>query len=45
MKLVRFGLAGGERPGILDQDGRVRDLSNSFLTSKGCADACRVGAP
>ncbi|HAY05297.1 MAG TPA: fumarylacetoacetate hydrolase family protein [Hyphomonas sp.] len=27
MKLVRFGLAGGERPGILDQDGRVRDLS------------------
>lgn len=27
MKLVRFGPAGGERPGILDQDGRVRDLS------------------
>ncbi len=27
MKLVRFGPAGKERPGIVDQDGRVRDLS------------------
>ncbi len=27
MKLVRFGPAGAERPGIVDQDGRVRDLS------------------
>lgn len=27
MKLLRFGLAGRERPGLLDQDGRIRDLS------------------
>lgn len=27
MKLVRFGEAGKERPGILDKDGHVRDLS------------------
>jgi 2,4-diketo-3-deoxy-L-fuconate hydrolase len=27
MKLVRFGEAGKERPGVLDSDGHVRDLS------------------
>jgi 2-keto-4-pentenoate hydratase/2-oxohepta-3-ene-1,7-dioic acid hydratase in catechol pathway len=27
MKLVRFGAAGAEKPGILDQEGNVRDLS------------------
>lgn len=27
MKLVRYGAKGAERPGILDSDGRVRDLS------------------
>lgn len=27
MKLVRFGAPGAERPGILDKDGTVRDLS------------------
>lgn len=27
MKLVRFGEAGKERPGVLDRDGHVRDLS------------------
>ncbi len=27
MKLVRFGLAGKERPGLVDDEGRVRDLS------------------
>lgn len=27
MKLLRFGEAGAERPGLLDGDGRVRDLS------------------
>jgi len=27
MKLVRWGVRGGERPGIIDKDGRVRDLS------------------
>jgi 2,4-diketo-3-deoxy-L-fuconate hydrolase len=27
MKLVRFGEAGKERPGVLDKDGHIRDLS------------------
>lgn len=27
MKLLRYGPAGQEKPGLLDQDGRVRDLS------------------
>lgn len=27
MKLVRFGAAGAEKPGIIDADGKVRDLS------------------
>lgn len=27
MKLVRFGAAGFERPGVLDNDGKIRDLS------------------
>jgi 2,4-diketo-3-deoxy-L-fuconate hydrolase len=27
MKLVRFGASGAEKPGILDKDGNVRDLS------------------
>src|SRR3712207_3498479 len=27
MKLVRFGPAGQERPGLADSDGRIRDLS------------------
>jgi 2,4-diketo-3-deoxy-L-fuconate hydrolase len=27
MKLLRFGLPGHEKPGVLDTDGRVRDLS------------------
>lgn len=27
MKLLRYGPAGAERPGLLDDDGRVRDLS------------------
>lgn len=30
MKLVRFGPAGGEKPGIVDSGGRVRDLSASL---------------
>ncbi len=28
MKLVRFGPPGGEKPGIIDSEGRIRDLSN-----------------
>src|SRR5690606_9661996 len=27
MKLVRYGPAGREKPGIVDQEGRIRDLS------------------
>lgn len=27
MKLVRFGVPGDERPGVIDGDGRIRDLS------------------
>ena len=27
MKLVRFGALGAEKPGILDADGQIRDLS------------------
>ena len=27
MKLLRFGFNGEEKPGIVDADGRVRDLS------------------
>ena len=29
MKLLRYGPAGHEKPGILDRDGRVRDLSGT----------------
>jgi hypothetical protein len=27
MKLVRFGPAGREKPGIIDSDGKIRDLA------------------
>jgi len=27
MKLLRYGPAGAEKPGVLDQDGRIRDIS------------------
>ena len=27
MKLVRYGAIGKEKPGILDKDGKLRDLS------------------
>ena len=27
MKLVRYGNPGKEKPGLIDEDGRVRDLS------------------
>ena len=27
MKLVRYGPAGREKPGIVDADGKIRDLS------------------
>ncbi len=28
MKLLRYGEIGKEKPGILGQDGKIRDLSN-----------------
>jgi len=44
MKLVRYGQAGREKPGIIDADGRIRDLSKivpdiagEALTPKGLA--------
>lgn len=30
MKLLRYGLPGKEKPGILDSDGKIRDLSGSI---------------
>ncbi|HUC69713.1 MAG TPA: 2-hydroxyhepta-2,4-diene-1,7-dioate isomerase, partial [Stellaceae bacterium] len=27
MKLLRYGLRGQEKPGLVDRDGRIRDLS------------------
>jgi len=35
MRLVRFGLRGQERPGILDRDGRIRDVSGSVRNWRG----------
>ncbi|WP_285019252.1 fumarylacetoacetate hydrolase family protein [Novosphingobium sp. fls2-241-R2A-195] len=44
MKLLRFGAAGQERPGVLDAEGRIRDLSahvddiaGAVLTAEGLA--------
>jgi len=49
MKLVRFGPPGEEKPGLADQDGRIRDLSGvvpdiagSVLTTDGLAKIRRV---
>ena len=45
MKLVRFGPIGDEKPGVLDKDGNMRDLSgivndidSSFIASGGLSD-------
>ena len=35
MKLLRYGLPGMEKPGMLDPDGHIRDLSNSILDVNG----------
>jgi 2,4-didehydro-3-deoxy-L-rhamnonate hydrolase len=37
MKLVRYGLAGQEKPGVLDAHGRVRDLSGQIADVAGAA--------
>jgi hypothetical protein len=33
MKLVRYGAPGREKPGIIGEDGKVRDLSRIVKTS------------
>jgi 2-keto-4-pentenoate hydratase/2-oxohepta-3-ene-1,7-dioic acid hydratase in catechol pathway len=37
MKLLRFGAAGAERPGMLDAEGRIRDLSGVVADIAGAA--------
>ncbi len=37
MKLVRYGLPGQEKPGVLDAQGRVRDLSSQIADVAGAA--------
>ena len=37
MKLLRFGKAGQEKPGILDSDGNMRDLSAHLADISGDA--------
>ncbi len=43
MRFVRFGPTGAERPGVLDHQGRIRDLSGDFRDLSG-ADLARLGA-
>ena len=35
MKLLRFGEIGKEKPGILDQEGKIRDLSSHLSDING----------
>jgi len=42
MKLVRFGAKGRERPGILEDDGTIRDLSGVTEDFAGSAISCDV---
>ena len=37
MKLVRYGMAGAEKPGLIDTDGRIRDLSGHIADVAGAA--------
>ena len=37
MKLLRYGPAGQEKPGLLDADGRIRDLSSQIADVDGQA--------
>ena len=34
MKLVRYGLIGKEKPGLIDKDGNLRDLSSKVMDYK-----------
>ena len=31
MKLVRYGVKGKEKPGVIDSDGNIRDLSKKMM--------------
>ncbi len=43
MKLLRWGAAGDERPGVLDENGRIRDLSGHIPDVRGeCLDPERL---
>jgi 2-keto-4-pentenoate hydratase/2-oxohepta-3-ene-1,7-dioic acid hydratase in catechol pathway len=37
MKLLRYGPPGGEKPGLLDRDGKIRDLSGAVKDIDGAA--------
>lgn len=50
MKLVRYGAAGKEKPGLVDPEGKIRDLSDvvpdiagEALTKKGLAKIAKAG--
>ena len=43
MKLVRYGAAGREKPGMIDGDGRIRDLSEVIPDLAGAALSCGCG--
>ena len=42
MKLVRYGNPGKEKPGLVDADGKLRDLSE-HIPDIGPAQRCSVG--
>ena len=42
MKLVRFGALGREKPGLLDADGNIRDLSGLVPTLRAMRSAPRA---
>ncbi len=35
MKLVRYGVKGKEKPGVIDSDGNIRDLSKKMVDING----------
>ena len=51
MKLVRYGEIGSEKPGLIDSDGNIRDLSahiddvNGFTLSEASLDKLRTLDP
>ena len=46
MKLVRWGAAGAEKPGLVDAEGHVRDLSGVVADSvRFCFELCAAGTP